>query len=63
MRAFVDRDLCISCGLCESVCPDVFELDDESISVVKVDPVPEEFEDCTREAEEGCPTDAIKVEE
>ena len=62
MRAEVDRDACISCGLCESVCPDVFELDDESISVVLVDPVPSEFEDCTREAEEGCPTDAIHVE-
>lgn len=63
MRAVVDRDACISCGLCESVCPDVFELDDESISVVKVDPIPEEFEDCTNEAADGCPTDAIHVEE
>lgn len=62
MRAEVDRDACISCGLCESVCPDVFELDDESISTVKVDPIPSEFEDCAKEAEEGCPTDAIHVE-
>lgn len=62
MIAKVDRDACIGCGLCESVCPDVFELDDENISVVLVDPIPEEFEDCAKEAEEDCPTDAIHVE-
>ncbi|MDD4088113.1 MAG: ferredoxin [Tissierellia bacterium] len=62
MKANVDRDACISCGLCESICPDVFELDDESISVVKVDPIPSEFEDCAKEAEAECPTDAIHVE-
>ena len=49
MRARVDRDACISCGLCESICPDVFELDDENISVVKVDPIPAEAEACAKE--------------
>lgn len=63
MKAEVDRDACISCGLCESVCPDVFKLDDESISIVIVDPVPEELHDCAKEAEEGCPTDAIHCTE
>ncbi|HBD64359.1 MAG TPA: ferredoxin [Clostridiales bacterium] len=63
MKAIVDRDACISCGLCESVCPDVFELDDEGISVVIQDPVDEENEDCAREAEDGCPTDAIHLED
>ncbi|NLK63514.1 MAG: ferredoxin [Tissierellia bacterium] len=62
MRAKVDRDACISCGLCESICPDVFELDDENISVVKVDPIPSEAEACAKEAEDECPTDAIHVE-
>ena len=27
MKAFVDENVCISCGLCEGVCPDVFSLD------------------------------------
>jgi ferredoxin len=62
MRARVDRDACISCGLCESICPDVFELDDENISVVKVDPIPAEAEACAKEAEEECPTNTIHVE-
>lgn len=63
MRAEVDREACISCGICESLCPDVFELDEESISVVKVDPIPAEFEDCSQEAADECPTDAIHIEE
>ncbi|WP_305084467.1 ferredoxin, partial [uncultured Clostridium sp.] len=27
MKAFVDENVCISCGLCEGVCPDIFSLD------------------------------------
>lgn len=63
MKAYVDRDACISCGLCESLCPDVFKLDDEGISVVIVDEVPEDSKDCAIESQEQCPTDAITVEE
>jgi len=63
MKAYVDRDKCISCGLCETLCPDVFELDDESISVVKVDEVPADCETCAIESQEECPTDAISVED
>lgn len=63
MKAIVDRDACISCGLCVSVCPEVFEFDDEDISTVLQDPVEAENEDCSREAADGCPTDAIIIEE
>ncbi len=63
MKAIVDRDACISCGLCASVCPEVFELDDEDISTVIEDPIESENEDCAREAEDSCPTDAIHLED
>ena len=33
MRAFVDRDACIGCEACVGMCPEVFSMDDESISV------------------------------
>ncbi len=62
MKAIVDRDACISCGLCESLCPGVFKLDDENISVVIADPVPSEFEACAEESKESCPTNAISIE-
>lgn len=63
MKAIVVRDDCISCGLCVSLCPEVFDLDDEDISIVIQDPVAPENEECARESEDSCPTDAIHCEE
>ncbi|OLS03686.1 ferredoxin [Tissierella creatinophila] len=63
MKAVVDRDACISCGLCATICPEVFELDDEDIAVVIADPIPEDAVDSAKEAEESCPTEAISIEE
>lgn len=62
MKAIVDRDACIGCGLCESICPEVFEIDDESIAVVLVDPVPQESEECAQQSEDECPVEAITTE-
>lgn len=62
MKAKVDRDTCIGCGVCPSVCPAVFEMDDENLSHVIVDTVPEDAEDDAKDAEESCPVDAITVE-
>ena len=62
MKARVDQDTCIGCGVCPAVCPEVFELDDEGLSHVIVDTVPEDAEDEAKDAEESCPVDAIKVE-
>ena len=61
MKFKVDKELCIACGACEGVCPEVFELDDDK-SQVKLDPVPEEFQECALEAEENCPVQAISHE-
>ncbi|MBU4439204.1 MAG: ferredoxin [Acetobacterium sp.] len=62
MKAIVDREACIGCGLCESVCPEVFELDGENIAVVIVDVIPQELEDSAIEAQDECPVSAITVE-
>ncbi|MFA5577347.1 MAG: ferredoxin [Tissierellaceae bacterium] len=63
MKAKVDRDECIGCGLCSSICPEVFEMDDENIATVIADPVPSGQEDSARDAENSCPTGAISIEE
>jgi ferredoxin len=59
LKAHVDPDLCISCGLCISTCGDVFHWgDDEKAEAIEED-VPTELEDSVREAIESCPTEAI----
>ncbi|ATD55606.1 ferredoxin [Clostridium chauvoei] len=60
MKAFVDGDICISCGLCEGTCSEVFSLD---TGVAVASEVSEGAEDLVREACDGCPVQAISIEE
>lgn len=61
MKISVNEE-CILCGLCEDICPEVFEMGEE-VAVVKLDPVPSEYREKCREAAEECPTEAIEIEE
>lgn len=63
MKAFVDRDACIGCGLCTTICPEVFEMDDEGIATVIADPIPADAKETAIEAKDSCPTEAISIEE
>jgi ferredoxin len=63
MRATVDQDLCIGCGICEGIVPEVFSLQNEPYAEVLLDPIPEEFQDAVREAAEECSETAILIEE
>lgn len=58
MRAVVDKDTCISCGLCVSTEPGVFEMDDDGKAVAVADTT-EENKDSVQEAIDGCPVNAI----
>ncbi len=62
MKVKVNKDACIGCGACAAICDEVFELNDEGLSTVKVDTVSKDNEDNAKEAIESCPTGAI-VEE
>ena len=62
MKAYVDKDQCIGCGVCPTVCSEVFEMSCDSVAVVIGDNVPPGLEDCAKKAQEACPVDAIKVE-
>jgi len=62
MKAHIDRDGCISCGLCPATCPEVFRMADDGLAEVYVVEVPKEAEDAAKEAEEGCPVSVITVE-
>jgi ferredoxin len=61
MKAYVDKDACISCGLCPSICPEVFEMEDDGKAGVTTDSVPSSVEDSAKEAESSCPVNAISV--
>ncbi len=59
MRLYVDQDLCISCGACVGICPEVFDWNEEEKAWVVKDPVPAELMEVSREAMDACPTEAI----
>lgn len=62
MKVTINRDACIGCGVCVNICPAVFELDDENIAVVKVNPVPQEEEAAARDAAQSCAVEAIEIQ-
>jgi ferredoxin len=62
MKATVDKDLCLGCGVCVDVCPEVFEMDNDDKAQAKVDPVPPAAESACRKAADQCPVEAIKIE-
>ena len=62
MKASIERDGCISCGLCAETCPEVFRMAEDGIAEVHVSEVPKEAEDSAVECQESCPVSVIKVE-
>jgi len=55
------EDGCTACGLCEDLCPDVFEVTD--LAEVKKDADLGANSDCIIESAESCPVEVIKYEE
>ena len=62
MKVRVDQKTCIGCGLCVDTCPAVFKMDGNT-AVVKVDPVPPADQASCQDAANGCPVNAIFIEE
>lgn len=60
MKAEVNEN-CIGCGLCNSICPQVFTMTDEGVATASSD-ISEEQEKSVHEAADSCPVDAIEVE-
>ncbi len=63
MKAVVDHDLCIGCGLCEDTCPEVFQLKDDGLAYVIEESPGHELYGPMRDAEDMCPVDAISIVE
>lgn len=67
MKAKVNKDLCIGCGACAAIVPDVFRIGDDGLAEVITDNEVKETEiskdliDEVKDAAEGCPTSAIEI--
>lgn len=63
MKAKVIENICIGCGACQAVAPEVFEINDNGVSECTKTLIPEEEYENVREAQQNCPTNAIDIEE
>jgi len=61
MKAVVDKDICIGCGLCVEICPQVFLMEQDSKAKAKDDLVPLDMQAFCRDAAQQCPVEAIKI--
>lgn len=63
MKGFVDHGSCIGCGVCESVSPEVFHMNDEGLADAIQGEIADADQEGAREAEESCPVGAIRFED
>lgn len=64
MKVTIDYDLCMGDKNCNKVCPEVFAYDeDQMVSSVLLDEIPERLQDLVRKAAVECVPGAIVIEE
>ena len=61
MKIVVDRGKCTALGICESLAPDVFQVDDEGDLGLLQEEVPDELRSLVDPAVFGCPTAALSL--
>lgn len=62
MTAQVNREACIRCGLCASLCPAVFSFDGETAAQATTGEITGQQEQlAARTAADSCPTAAIAI--
>ena len=63
MRVSVDRERCEGHARCQAIAPDVFELDENSTSRVRFDPIPKLFASQALAGVRACPVAALSADE
>ncbi len=63
MKPKIIVDECIGDGICEEICPEVFELRDDGLAYVIEEDPDDSLQDKLEEAIEECPTSAIVMSE
>lgn len=62
MKAFVNKTGCISCGLCVSICPAVFSMDENRKAEALPAEVPQGSMKSVASAQKACPASVIELE-
>jgi ferredoxin len=62
MKVSVDFAKCTGLGICESMAPDFFEVDDDGDLVLLKEDVSDDDLQSVEEAVAGCPTEALRIE-
>jgi len=62
MKAVVDKDGCISCGLCVSTCPEVFAFDEDGLAEANGKLEDSNFA-AAESARSACPVSVISIVE
>jgi len=57
-QVYIDEEECIGCGSCEEICPEVFELNEDTEKAEVIEPEGGS-EDLIEEAMEACPVECI----
>lgn len=61
MKVCVDYDKCTGLGICESLAPSFFEVNDDGDLVLLTENVSDDDLQSVEEAVSGCPTEALKI--
>ena len=61
MKATVDQEGCIGCGLCVDTCPEVVRMNDDGLAEGYADVTPDNQE-AAEEARDSCPVDVITID-
>jgi ferredoxin len=62
MKIMVDRARCTGLGICESLAPGVFEVNDGGDLELRTEQVPDGLLSDVEAAVAGCPTEALRLE-
>ncbi|MGW5514370.1 ferredoxin [Nocardia africana] len=62
MKVIVDRAKCTGLGICESLAPAFFEIDDNGELVQLKEGITDDELAAVEEAVQGCPTEALRIE-
>ncbi|WP_110955472.1 ferredoxin [Anaerosinus massiliensis] len=63
MKGFVDKEICIGCGMCPGICPEIFAMDDDDGKAIGLDKeITNDLFESAEDARDQCPVSAISLE-